>query len=214
MNALNAVPERAALYSPQASAEALAACARYADRADLRVVTIVDEDVPGPTPLAGQSLDRLLDRLAAGEFEVVVAHAGEGRLVTLAAGIDADAQPDPLRCALYVRCASPYKAAPHPLAHQCDACEAHAARQGWETIAVYKDHAVSGLKTSRPSLDALMAQARHGAFEVLLVEDLSRLSRNAAHLHALLVELKGLGVAVNTLAGPVDLGFIIPEVCS
>ncbi|MGA0544386.1 recombinase family protein [Brevundimonas sp. VNH65] len=214
MSAPMNAPERAALYAPQGSADALAACARYADHAGLRIVTIVDEDLPGPTPLAGQALDRLLGRLADGEFEVVVAHAGEGRLVTLAAGVDADARPDPLRCALYVRCASPSEAAPHPLADQCDACEAYAVRQGWKTIAVYKDHAVSGLKTSRPSLDALLAQARRGAFDVLLVEDLSRLSRNVTHLYALLTELKGLGVAVHTVAGPVDPGFIIPEALS
>ena len=187
---------------------------RFADNADLRVVTIVDEDVPGLTPLAGQGLNRLVDRLAAGEFELIVAHTGEGRLVTLQAGIDVDAQPDPVRCAVYVRCASPSQATPYPLADQWDACEAYAARQGWTTIAVHKDHAVSGLKTSRLSLDSLMAQARQGAFEVLLVEDLARLSRDPLHLHALLTELKGLGVAVHTIAGLVDPGFILPEVRS
>lgn len=216
MNAPMNLPQRAALYAPQASDDALAACSRYADHAGLRVVTIVDEDVPGPTPLAGQRLDRLLDRLAAGEFEVVVAHAGEGRLVTLAARTDEGAkpQPDPVRCAVYVRCASSSQATPYPLADQLDACEAHAARQGWETIAVYKDHAVSGLKTSRPSLDALMAQARQGAFEVLLVESLDRLSRDAPHLHTLLTELERLGVAVYTLVGGavIDLDMAIRSV--
>ena len=119
MSAPMNAPERAALYAPQASADALAACARYADHAGLRIVTIVDEDLPGPTPLAGQALDRLLGRLADGEFEVVVAHAGEGRLVTLAAGVDADARPDPLRCALYVRCASPSDASKAKSAPNC-----------------------------------------------------------------------------------------------
>lgn len=203
-------PDRAALYATQASAETLAACARHADQIGLRVVTIVDEDAPGATPLAGQGLNRLIGRLAAGEFELIVAHTGEGRLVTLQAG-NVGAQPDLVRCAVYVRCASPSQATPYPLADQWDACEAYAARQGWTTIAVHKDHAVSGRKTSRLSLNSLMAQARQGAFEVLLVESLDRLSRDALHLHALLTELKGLGVAVHTVAGPVDPGFIIPE---
>lgn len=197
--------DRAALYAPEASAGALAACARYADQTGLRVVTIVDEDIPGSTPLAGKGLNRLLDRLAAGEFDFIVAHTGEGRLVTLQAGIDEEAQPqpDPVRCVIYMRSASASQTTPYPLADQWDACEAYAAAQGWETIGIYEDHAASGLKTSRLSLGSLMAQARQGVFEVLLIEDLSRLSRNAAILHALLAELKGLGVAVHTIAGPV-----------
>ena len=209
-------PDRAALYAPQASAEALAACARYADQVGLRVVTIVDEDAPGATPLAGQGLNRLIGRLAAGEFEVVVADAGKGRFVTIAAAPppdvpdddapddeggaapagDASAGDAPLRCAIYMRCAT--AEAPDPLAAQTEACRAYAAKHGWETVAVYSDVAVSGLKTSRAGLDQAMAQARQGAFDVLLIESLDRLGRDALHIQRLAEELDGLGVALHT----------------
>lgn len=124
----------------------------------------------------------------------------------------AQSQSGSVRCAIYVRCASSAQHARDPLADQWGACEAYAALQGWETIVVYKDQAVSGLNASRPSLDALMVQAaRQGAFEMLLLEDTTRLSRNALHLQSLLMELKRLGVGVHTVAGPLDLGFVPQE---
>ncbi|MNU80286.1 hypothetical protein D3C71_699140 [compost metagenome] len=127
--------------------------------------------------------------------------------------VDGDAQPQPnlVRCAIYVRCASSSQHTPYPLADQWGACETYAARQGWQTVVVYKDPAISGLKTSRFSLDALMAQARQGAFEMVLVENVARLSRHALHLQSLLMELKRLGVGVHTVAGPLDLGFVPQE---
>lgn len=209
-------PNRAALYTPKASAEILTACTRYADHASLRVVTIIDEDVLGPTPLAGQNLDRLLGRLAAGEFEVVVAHAGEGRLITLSSGTNEGLQPnaDLLRCAIYVRCASFSQVRPDPPSNQSSACEAYAARKGWETIATYSDIAASGLKASRLGLEALMTQARQGSFEALLVESLDRLSRDPTHLLSLLMELKSLGVSVHTINGPVNPSLMLPGTAS
>ncbi len=111
-----------------------------------------------------------------------------------------------VRCAIYVRCASPSQATPYPLADQWDACEAYAARQGWETAVVYKDNAVSGVTWSRPSLDAMMAEAERGAFDVVLVEDLARLSRDVSHVHRLLENLKALGVVVHTIDGGVISG--------
>ncbi len=194
-------PERAAVYSIRGSA--LTACARLAESYGLRVVTMVDEDLPAQAlPLAGDRLSRLIDRLGNGEFEIIVADAGSGRVVTIAAAPDEVAAPVPrVRCAIYVRCASPSQATPYPLADQWDACEAYAAKQGWETVAVYKDNAGSGRKWSRASFDAMMAQAERGAFDVVLVKDLDRLSRDAAHLHLLLADLKALGVAVHTVYG-------------
>lgn len=212
-------PDRAALYAPQASAETLAACARHADQIGLRVVTIVDEDAPGATPLAGQGLNRLIGRLAAGEFEVVVADAGEGRFVTIAAAPPHDVPDDeggvapaggaaarvvPLRCAIYMRCAT--AEALHPLAAQTEACRAYAAKHGWKTVAVYSDVAVSGLKASCAGLDQAMAQACQGAFDVLLIESLDRLGRDAVHVRRLAEELDCLGVALHTaVAGSLRL---------
>lgn len=201
-------PARAALYTAEGSA--LIACARHAERAGLRVVTMVDEDQPG-VGLAGAGLDALVDRLGEGEFEVIVADAGDGRVVTIA-GIAAEV-PE-VRCAIYVCCATASKTMPDPLANQWDACEAYAAKRGWETVTVYKDYAISGMTGSRPSLDAMMQEAERGAFDVVLVEDLARLSRDVSRVHQLREELKALDIAVHTVdsGGVIDLDVVIRSV--
>ena len=200
-------PPRAALYTAEGST--LIACARHAERAGFRVVTMVDEDQPN-VGLAGAGLDALVDRLGKGEFEVIVADVGDGRVVTIA-GVSPEAAAEVpsevmakgsnVRCAIYVRCATVSQAMPYPLADQWNVCEAYAVQQGWETIAVYKDNTASGLKGSRPGLDAMMAQAGRGTFDVVLLQDVSRLSRDVAHLHALIQEMESLGVTIHTVAG-------------
>lgn len=214
---------RVALYAAEGST--LVDCARYAERSGLRVVTMI-EKAEVSSGLGAARLDGLVGRLDDGEFEVIIADAGDGRVVTIAGvSLDVDrsaavsgraeigdtevdvglapirALGAPSRCAIYVRCASPSQATPYPLADQWDACEAYAAEQGWETVAVYKDNAASGRKWSRASFDAMMAQAERGAFDVVLVKDLNRLSRDASHLHRLLVGLNALGIAVHTVNG-------------
>jgi hypothetical protein len=79
--------KRAAIYASRASADALAACARYAVRLGLRVVTIVDDNGSKQASFTEQTLDRLMGRLAAGEFEAIVAYAGEGCCVVCQARI-------------------------------------------------------------------------------------------------------------------------------
>lgn len=201
---------RAALYTTESGFDrglehdpaSLMACARHAQQVGFRIVTVVGEDGDDPASgLGGTRLGVLADRLGDGEFEVIVADAGLGRVVTIAATdvIIAKRAP-PVRCAIYVRCASASQATLYPLADQWDACEAYAAKQGWETAVVYKDNAVSGAKWSRPSLDAMIAQAERGAFDVVLVKDLDRLSRDVSHLHALFKKMEALGVVVHTVA--------------
>lgn len=187
-------PARAALYTVLGSS--LTTCARHAERAGLRVVTMIDEKRPG-VGLAGARLNSLIDRLGDGEFEVIVANAGAGRVVTIAA---VPAKGTPIRCAVYLRYATTCKA-PYSLGDQWGVCEAYAAERGWETVTVYKDNAVSGMKRSRPSLDVLMVEAQQGAFDVVLVEDLDRLSRDGSHIQQLLEELDTLGIAVHTVGG-------------
>ena len=56
-----------------------------------------------------------------------------------------------------------------------------AAHRGWEVVAEFVDIGVSGTKTERPQLDAMKAAAAEHAFDVLLVHDLSRLSRASVY---------------------------------
>ena len=66
-------------------------------------------------------------------------------------------------------------------------CRAFAEREGWKAKPrIYADKAISGAKRDRPEYQQMLADAEDKAFDVLLVDDLSRLSReNAEQLKAL-----------------------------
>jgi hypothetical protein len=52
---------------------------------------------------------------------------------------------------------------------QLAACRAHALAQGWTVVVELKDEAISGaLMVNRPAINALMAMADAGGFDVLL----------------------------------------------
>ena len=56
--------------------------------------------------------------------------------------------------------------------------ENYCQRQGWSTPVLYQDQAISGSRNDRPGYRDLLHAAELKAFEVLLVDDLSRLSRD------------------------------------
>ena len=55
---------------------------------------------------------------------------------------------------------------------------ARCAREGWQEPTVYSDAAISGARNDRPGYRMLLEDANRRAFDVLLVDDLSRLSRD------------------------------------
>jgi DNA invertase Pin-like site-specific DNA recombinase len=57
-------------------------------------------------------------------------------------------------------------------------CHQFADGRKYEVVAEYSDAAVSGSHTERLNLQRLLGDARRGAFRHLLVDDLSRLSRD------------------------------------
>src|SRR5215472_8587743 len=67
------------------------------------------------------------------------------------------------------------------------------AQRGWELWHVYSDRA-SGTKESRPGLDALMADARRGAFNVVVVWRFDRFARSVKQLVLALEEFRCLGI--------------------
>ena len=75
--------------------------------------------------------------------------------------------------------------------------------RGWQTTE-YVDRGVSGAKDSRPSLDALVRDAKRRRFDTLVVWRLDRLGRNLRHLILLLEELQVLGVAFVSLSEGID----------
>lgn len=88
---------------------------------------------------------------------------------------------------------------------QVRTCREHAARQGWEVVAVYRDRARTGENMLRPGLQALMEGARAGDFDVVLCEALDRLSRDQADIAAIYKELSFADIALHSLSeGAVD----------
>jgi DNA invertase Pin-like site-specific DNA recombinase len=95
----------------------------------------------------------------------------------------------PLRVGLYARVSTIDQAPENQLA----VLEAFAEARGW-TPTAFVDHGISGARTSRPALDALLAAARARRLDVLLTTKLDRLARSTRHLVTLAAELEALGV--------------------
>ena len=74
-------------------------------------------------------------------------------------------------------------------------CRAYAAKNGLEVAAVYDDRARSGASIlGRDGLMRMMDAARDGAFDVILVEALDRLSRDQEDLAGIWKRLNFLGI--------------------
>lgn len=70
----------------------------------------------------------------------------------------------------------------------------YVSERGFELVGQYVDQGVSGTKKSRPELDRLMADARAGKIDVLVVWKFDRFARSLAHLVNSLAEFQQLGV--------------------
>ena len=67
------------------------------------------------------------------------------------------------------------------------------AQRGWKLHQVYTDRA-SGAKERRPGLDALLADARRGVFDLVLVWRFDRFARSVKQLVLALEEFRSLGI--------------------
>lgn len=79
-----------------------------------------------------------------------------------------------------------------------------AKQRGFELWKEYVDAGQSGGTTSRPSLDAMLADAQRGRFRVLLVWKLDRLGRSASHLISLLEDFKTWNVQLVSFSEGLD----------
>ncbi len=57
-------------------------------------------------------------------------------------------------------------------------CRKRAELEGWDVVATFADHAISGADNNRPQYRAMLEAAARGDFDILLVDDLSRFSRD------------------------------------
>ena len=77
-------------------------------------------------------------------------------------------------------------------------------QQGWPEPELYQDKATSGALLSRAGLDALMQASMQHRFDVLLLDDLTRLGRDMAETPRIVKQLKFAGIRVIGVSDGVD----------
>ena len=80
-----------------------------------------------------------------------------------------------------------------------------AAQRGFEIVKEYTDR-ISGAKARRPGLDQMMADARRGKFDVVLVWASDRIARSVKHFLDVLDELNRIGVEYASFRENIDTG--------
>ena len=81
-----------------------------------------------------------------------------------------------------------------------------AEQRGFDIFEEYVDRGVSGSRARRPALDRMMADARRGRFEVVVVWAADRLARSVQHFLATLDELSHLSVEFVSFRESLDTG--------
>lgn len=89
----------------------------------------------------------------------------------------------PTRAVLYARVSSEEQAGSDrfSITAQLNEMREYVARNNWVVEAEFLDEGISGEKWERPGLEALLEMVPEGGFEVLVVHELSRLSRSLYH---------------------------------
>jgi DNA invertase Pin-like site-specific DNA recombinase len=106
------------------------------------------------------------------------------------------------RAALYLRVSTVDQ---HPETQLLD-LEQMARQRGLEIVQKYVDHGVSGTRVRRPGLDQMMAGARRGEFDVVVVWACDRLARSVKHFLDVLDELNRLNVEFVSFREQLDTG--------
>ena len=105
------------------------------------------------------------------------------------------------RAALYMRVSTVDQ---HPETQLLDLRQL-AAQRGFEIVQEYTDR-ISGAKARRPGLDQMMADARRGRFDVVLVWASDRIARSTRHFLEVLDELNRLGIEFVSFREQIDTG--------
>lgn len=82
------------------------------------------------------------------------------------------------------------------LREQLQMCREYARDHGWQIVAELGDRGVSGLSNNAPQLDHVLKMARAGEFNVLIVREPNRLSRDLARMLAIAGELEQAGIQI------------------
>jgi DNA invertase Pin-like site-specific DNA recombinase len=104
-----------------------------------------------------------------------------------------------MRTAIYARYSSENQR-DASIEDQIEMCRRYAAAQGWQVVAVFNDRAISGTTLERPGYQDLLAAARRGAFDVIVVEALDRLSRKLSEIARLHDELQFTRIGLHAVS--------------
>jgi DNA invertase Pin-like site-specific DNA recombinase len=80
-----------------------------------------------------------------------------------------------------------------------------ASQRGFEIVHEFTDK-ISGTKARRPGLDAMMADARRGRFDIVLVWASDRIARSVKHFLDVLDELNRMGIEYVSFRENIDTG--------
>ena len=105
------------------------------------------------------------------------------------------------RAALYLRVSTLDQ---HPESQLHD-LRSLAAQRGFEIVQEYTDK-ISGAKAKRPGLDQLLADARRGKFDVVLVWAFDRIARSVRHFLEVIDELAHLEIEFVSFRENIDTG--------
>lgn len=83
-------------------------------------------------------------------------------------------------------------------------CEQYAKREGWKITVRYADIGISGSRADRPQYQAMLAAAERKEFEILMLDDLSRLGRDQVESERAARRLQFHGVRVIAVADGYD----------
>jgi site-specific DNA recombinase len=113
----------------------------------------------------------------------------------------------PMRCACYARYSSDLQRE-ESIEDQLRNLRNFADTRSWQILdsQIYADYAVSGASADRPALKALMVAAlsKPAPFDVILVDDTSRLSRNLAEAMQMKQQLEFAGIRLIAVSQGVD----------
>lgn len=79
-----------------------------------------------------------------------------------------------------------------------------AAQRGFEVVATYCDHGISGSKARRPGIDAMMRDGRRGRFSVILTAAFDRIARSTANFIAIIDEAEAANIQIISARESVD----------
>jgi DNA invertase Pin-like site-specific DNA recombinase len=106
-----------------------------------------------------------------------------------------------MRAAIYARYSSDLQR-PASIDDQVRRCREELARRGWQEVAVLSDSEIPGTVTQRrPGYQQLLASAKAREFDVVVADELGRLSRDDEERAGLRKRLKFWGVQLRTLDG-------------